>query len=426
MSISDIIRAHADRAVGTINLVASENLTSPAVRMALASDLGHRYCIPPLGERPAALWDYPNQEAPRGVLAATQALACRLFGAAYADVRPLSGNQVAQIVLGTLVARGETAWSVPAGCGGHFTTAVVAEREGLRLEAIPYDHRRGVIDVDKVAAAARRNPPVLVFLDSSMQLFPHPLRDLRAALGPDTVISYDASHTFGLIAGGGFQDPLGEGADLLHGSTHKSLWGPQKGMILARDDGALAARLRDAVAPLFVSNIHVHHVAALGIALEEAEAYGAAYAARVVENARAMGAALAAEGMDVPFADAGCTRSHQVFVVLGDQDRALRQFERLERAGLHANAVRVPFCDAFGLRIGLAEATRRGMDASVVAELARCVAAVCLAGRDPVAVAGRVAEISRAHPGLCFAAPPAAQSTAVAGARRPSPHPACA
>jgi glycine hydroxymethyltransferase len=130
MSILQLIRRHERRLSHSLNLVASENLVSADVRRALASDVSMRYCIPPEGERPAAIWDYPNQADVRQIAAETERLARVLFHAAYADVRPLSGNQVAQIILMSLVSRGDTVWSVPPDCAlrdaGH--------REARRLE----------------------------------------------------------------------------------------------------------------------------------------------------------------------------------------------------------------------------------------------------------------------------------------------------
>jgi glycine hydroxymethyltransferase len=394
MSIRNLIAQHESRLTRTINLVASENLVSQDVRRALSSDVSMRYCIPPEGERPAAIWDYPNQADIRAIASETEDLARELFHATYADARPLSGNQVAQIILMSLVERGDTVWSVPADCGGHFATPVIARREGLVLLPIPYDRDRGIIDVEAASQLARKHPPRLIFLDASMQVFPHPVAALREALGPDTIISYDASHTMGLIAGGHFQAPLLEGADLLHGSTHKSLWGPQKGLITVGENSTVAARIRDAVVPLFVSNVHVHHVAALGIALEEARDHGPAYARDVIANAQALATSLSERGVEVLFARIGATASHQVLVDLGNREASLAIWNRLQAAGLNTNAISLPFRPSFGLRLGVAEATRRGLGQSEMSLIATWIAA-CIAGRGSVeAIANEVAEMS--------------------------------
>lgn len=409
MSILNLITQHESRLNRTLNLVASENLISEDVRRALSSDVSMRYCIPPEGERPPAIWDYPNQAQVRDIASETDRLARQLFHASYADSRPLSGNQVAQIILMSLASRGNTVWSVPSDCGGHFATRVIAAREGLNLMPIPYDHNRGIIDVDAAKALAKKHPPKLVFLDASMQLFPHPVAELREALGGGPVISYDASHTLGLIAGGAFQSPLSEGADLLHGSTHKTLWGPQKGLITVRDDGPIAARIRDAVVPLFVSNVHVHHVAALGVALEESILFGADYARSVIRNAKALAQALVGHRIGVLFAEIGATESHQVMIDLGDKKNSLVVWNRLQDAGIHTNAVSLPFKRSYGLRIGVAEATRRGLGVEEMHRIAEWIA-LCAKGRRPENIARNVIAMSERHPFIHFSR----QSTRIA------------
>lgn len=406
MSISDLIERHQSRLTRTLNLVASENLLSADVKRALACDMAMRYCIPPEGERPAAIWDYPNQDVVRRVAAEAESLAKALFHAAYADLRPLSGNQVAQIVLMSVVQRGDTVWSVPARCGGHFATAVIADKAGLNLIPIPYDHATGVIDVDRARDLAKRHPPRLVFLDASMQVFPHPLAELREAIGPGPILSYDASHTLGLIAGGAFQSPLREGADLLHGSTHKTLWGPQKGLILAREMGPVSGAIHDGITPFFVSNIHVHHVAALGVALEESRDFGAAYARTVIGNARHLAASLVRHGVDVLFAERGATECHQVLVDIGEREASLAAWSRLQAAGLHVNAIALPFRETYGLRIGVAEVTRRGLGAAEMEGLAGWIAA-CIAGSGAVdRIAAEVADLSGRFSTLHFSNQP--------------------
>lgn len=406
MSILKLIDKHESKLNRSLNLVASENLISADVRRALSCDVSMRYCIPPEDERPPAIWDYPNQSEVRAIASETERLARAIFHAEYADSRPLSGNQVAQIVLMTLATRGDTVWSVPSDCGGHFATRVISEREGLNLVPIPYDRNRGVIDIDAARKLARTQPPRLVFLDASMQLFPHPVADLREALGPAPIISYDASHTMGLIAGGAFQSPLDEGADLLHGSTHKTLWGPQKGLITVRKDGPIAARIKEVVVPFFVSNVHVHHVAALGIALEESLQFGSDYARAVIRNAKTLAQSLAHRGIDVLFSELGATESHQVMVDLGDKARSLDIWNRLQRAGLNTNAIALPFRRSYGLRIGVAEATRRGLAVEEMHKIAEWISQ-CIAGDCALDdIAKSVSDMSGSFSTLHFARQP--------------------
>ena len=305
----------------------------------------------------------------------------------------------------SLVRQHETVWSVPANRGGHFTTPVIATRENFQLHPLPYDTEKGIIDVEKIDDLYRHHPPRLIFLDASMQLFPHPVRELRDALGEEVIISFDASHTLGMIAGKHFQDPLSEGADLLHGSTHKSLWGPQKGMILTRHDGPIAAAIHDIITPLFVSNAHVHHIAALGIALEEAEAFGQAYARQVLLNARKLASALSEHGMKPLFPEYGFTECHQILVAIGDKAETKEAFHRLEASGLFVNAIRMPFGDGFGLRLGLTEVTRRGLKEPEMSIIGNLIAQCTIGKHSVEEISKNVITLSRSFTTLEYVFP---------------------
>ncbi len=404
-SVFDHVISHDEKVKYSLSLVASENVTSCRVRRSMTSDLQHRYCIPPEEERPPGIWDYPNQTYTLKIARQTSDLACSIFGAAYADVRPLSGNQVAQIVLMSLLRQHETMWSVPADCGGHFTTPVIAARENLHLHPLPYDTERGVIDIGKIDDLYRQHPPRLIFLDASMQLFPHPVSELRDALGEEVIISFDASHTLGMIAGKHFQDPLSEGADLLHGSTHKSLWGPQKGMILTRHNDHIAKAIHDIITPLFVSNAHVHHIAALGIALEEAQAFAQAYAQQVLLNARKLASVLLEHGMNPLFPEYGFTECHQILIAIGDKAETKEAFHQLEAAGLFVNAIQMPYGNGFGLRLGLTELTRRGMKESEMSIIGKLIVQ-CTTGKRPVdEISKKVRALSQAFTTLQYVFP---------------------
>jgi glycine hydroxymethyltransferase len=396
-----LLLEHERRALASVNLVASENVMSPAARIALGGDLAHRYCLPPEEERLETIWDYPNQSASREIERLAKQTAITLFHGVSADLRPLSGNNIAGIVLSSLARRGDLVLTVPFSAGGHFATAPVCDLFGLHRQDLPYDSRTGRIDLDQCRLLARTKTPMLIYLDASMILFPHPVADLREIFGPQSTIVYDASHCFGLIAGGAFQSPLTEGADLIVGSTHKSMFGPQKGMIVARDDGEAAERIYEAITPHFVSNSHVHHIAALAIALEELTLFGADYAAAVIRNARLIGDTLDRAGIHVLFPEQGFTESHQLLCVL-DGMEAGKTLRKLELCGIHVNGVRTPFIGLPGLRLGAAEITRRGFRADAVIEVARCLADALQDRCDSVRIAQRVGEISSVHTGVAF------------------------
>ncbi|GKW44181.1 hypothetical protein LOZ86_09860 [Pectobacterium parvum] len=358
--LNKLISDYIDNKRYKINLVASENVTSPLVTKVIGSDLNHRYCIPPKGERPEAIWDYPDQIEPRQIYKITQDLACELYNGSAADIRPLSGNQVAHIIISTLVKPGETVWSVPADCGGHFATKVICEKHNIVLRDLPYDRIKECIDLKAIMRRVNIEKPKLVFLDSSMLTHPYDVKGLRAAVGPDVIISYDASHVFGLIAGKGFQSPLNEGADLIHGSTHKSLWGPQKGIIIFKRRDTLYEKIHTAVLPEYVSNIHLHHVAALGLALQEHQKHGVSYVAAINNLILALAQGLDSVSMKPRSLGGIYSSSHQLILRIGSREEAESAFARLEKVGLNLNLIKVPFTDGYGFRIGVSEIARRG------------------------------------------------------------------
>ena len=398
LTIQHICARHELTFGQTINLVASENILSPYVRRLLASDFAHRYLIPPASMRPRDIWDYPNQKYTRRLERHASRLACRIYHAGYADLRPLSGNQIIFILLSALLSPGKRLYSVPADCGGHFTTRHVCRALGIEHCFIPYDKIRARVDLDTFADRCKTAPPDLVFLDASMILFPYPLKDIRSILPQSTIISYDASHTFGLIGGGAFQAPLKEGADVLHGSTHKSLFGPQKGMILTSNvvHSEPAKSIFDIVTPLFVSNAHVHHIAALGGALEELMEYGAQYARAVIANAQLLGHSIYNSGVDVFHINGVFTNSHQIFICIGDKTEAFMTMQALEAVGIHVNATRVPFTDRFGMRLGLSEATRRGCGETEMRILGELITDVILKRKPIDHIKNQVKSLSRA------------------------------
>ena len=366
----------------SLNLIASENIASAAVMEALSSDFANRYLIPE--ERPDCIWDFPNQSLNREVAQITENLAKKLFFGDYADVRPLSGNNVAYIIITSHVPIGGTLFRIPDACGGHFATVPICEREGIKVVDIPFDRDTCEIDLVALEALYRRHCPDLVFLDASMVLFPQPTAAIRAALGDEAVISYDGSHVLGLVAGQGFTNPLLEGADIVHGSTHKSMFGPQKGLIVCREDGAVASKIRDIITPMFVSNSHVHHIAALGVALEELDLYGKAYAQQVIKNARALAVTLDGVDIEVFAKEKGYTQSHQIWAIIGDQNRAYQSFRDLERINIHVNQIKIPFTDRYGFRIGTSELTRRGLRENDMQQVGELMLQ-CIRGSAPAA-----------------------------------------
>ena len=211
---------------------------------------------------------------------------------------------------------------------------------------------------------------------------------------------YDGAHVLGLIAGGCFQDPLREGADVMTGSSHKTFPGPQGGFLLSSsEDSTFQRKLNTAIFPGVCSSYHLHHVAGKVVALAEFEEYGNAYATDIVKNAQTFASALAAEGFDVLAESRGYTASHQVLTRHGDTDSGAgaKAAHLLEEAGIITNMNMLPgdtkAMTPSGLRLGVQELTRVGMGPLEMQEVARLYARVLLHGEDPDSVRKHVAQL---------------------------------
>ena len=383
----------------SLPLIASENVPSPAVREALISDFGNRYAEGWPGERVYAGCAYIDE-----VEVECAALARRLFRARFADVRPVSGVVANLAVYSAFSSPGDAmlAPSIPA--GGHIShgrrehAGTAGLVHGLDVEFYPFDPEAMNIDVDgtkkKVRGLKRgRGAPKIAMLGGSLFLFPHPVKELAGFLKDSGMhVNYDGAHVAGLIAGGQFQDPLREGADTLTASTHKTLFGPQGGMVLGGK--AHAEGIKRAVFPGLTSSHHIHHMAAKAVAFAEAAEFGAAYARQVVGNARALAEALSAAGFRVLGEAGGFTRSHQVAVdVLAHSDGGRVEAD-LEKANIIVNRQLIPgdiragrhYMHPGGIRLGVAEVTRLGMKKGEMREIASLMGQAVIGGRDPARV----------------------------------------
>jgi glycine hydroxymethyltransferase len=238
---------------------------------------------------------------------------------------------------------------------------------------LPVDESTYVPDAGKAGAVLSAERPALAFLGASFIFFRHPVRavyDQVRAQNLPTKVVYDGAHVLGLIATGEFQDPLREGAEVLFGSTHKSLYGPQGGLILTNSK-ELDEQMRsfldvDVESGIgLVDNPHMNRIAALGIALEELER-DRGYGTQVIKNAKALARALEEQGVPVRFGDRGYTESHQLLLNI-KEPRAVELCHRMEKAGI--------FCDEGG-RLGTGEVTHRGMREDDMADVGALFAEV--------------------------------------------------
>ncbi|MCS7109980.1 MAG: serine hydroxymethyltransferase, partial [Candidatus Caldarchaeum sp.] len=296
--ILELLERHHAMMRRSIPLIASENVVSPAVREALVSDFMHRYAEGWPGERLYAGCKYIDE-----VELAAVDLGKAVFNAEFVDVRPISGV-VANLVAYSAFARpGDMMVALTIPHGGHIShgkekwggTAGVVR--GLDVERYEFDEENFEINVDGTAKRLKKieqetgKRPRLFMLGASVFLFPHPVRQVRQLADEyGAFLVYDAAHVAGLIAGGRFQDPLRDGADCMTLSTHKTLAGPQHGMVVSWNK--YAEKLKQVAFPGLLSNHHLHAVAGLAIALAEALAFYKEYAYKIIRNAKVLAEAL--------------------------------------------------------------------------------------------------------------------------------------
>jgi len=392
-----------------LGMIASENIISPNVKRAINSDLHGRYAEGLPGKRYYQGCDDFDTIEDIGIN-----LAKKVFQANFANIQSTSGTVSNIGALKALAKPGDAITAVSTADGGHISHArmgAVGLRD-LNVSTYPWDEDRMEPDVDASCALIREVQPRITLVGQSVFLFPTPLKELAdAAHEVGSTVMYDGAHVLGLIAGGVFQDPLREGADIMTGSSHKTFPGPQGGFLLSSsEDASFHRKLNNAMFPGVCSSYHLHHVAGKVVALAEFEAFGQAYASDIVRNAKAFAESLAAEGFDVLAESRGYTASHQVLTRHGETDSGAGAIaaRKLEDAGIITNMNMLPgdtkAMSPSGLRLGVQELTRVGMGVNEMAEVASLYARVLLQQEEPEQVRKDVQHLKSdfQHVQYCF------------------------
>jgi glycine hydroxymethyltransferase len=379
-----------------VNLNPATNVMNPKAEALLSAGIGAR---PSLG--------YPGDKYEMGLEAIEQIevmaaeLAAQVFGARFAEIRVGSGALANLYVFMATAKPGDTIIAPPSSIGGHVTHhgAGAAGWYGIHTHPAPIDSATYTVDVDALRADARRLEPKLITIGGSLNLFPHPIREIRAIA--DEVgarVLFDAAHMSGMIAGHAWQQPLEEGAHVMTMSTYKSLGGPASGLIVTNDAG-IAQKL-DAIAyPGLTANFDAAKSAALVMTLLDWKVHGRAYAAAMAETARALAEALHARGVPVFARDRGMTASHQFAVEAGAFGGGQTAAKLLRQANILSCGIGLPIApvdgDANGLRIGTPEIVRWGKTPQDMPELAGFIADVLKGTRAAQSVAPEVTAFRR-------------------------------
>ena len=402
-AVFDLMRREVHRQNTTIQLIASENFASPAVMAATGSVFTNKYSEGYPGRR-----YYGGNMVVDEVEDLARRRACELFGADHANVQPHAGAIANMGAYHALIEAGDTVLGMSLDHGGHLTHGSPVNFSGLQYRFVSYgvtasDER---IDMDQLRDLALAERPKLIVAGATAYprlIHPEPLREIADESG--ALLMFDAAHIAGLIAGGVHPNPT-EYADVVTFTTHKTLRGPRGGAIICRSDYAPA--VDKAMFPGIQGGPLDHAVAAKAVAFAEAATDEFAdYAARIVENSRALASALAGHGFRLV---SGGTDNHLMLVDLRTFDADLTGKEAqatLDAAGisLNKNTVpddpRSPFVTS-GVRIGTPAVTTQGMDTDDMATIADLISRALRNRSDDAAVAAVRADAGE----LCAAKPP--------------------
>jgi glycine hydroxymethyltransferase len=365
------MQAETERQEAHIELIASENYTSPRVMEAQGSVLTNKYAEGYPGKRYYGGCEFVDIAEDLAISRAKE-----LFGAAYANVQPHSGSQANSAVFMALLKPGDTVLGMSLAHGGHLTHGASVNFSGKIYNAVQYgiDTDTGLIDYDEVERLALEHKPKMII--AGFSAYSQALDFARFRAIADKVDAYlfvDMAHVAGLVAAGVYPDPVPH-AHVLATTTHKTLRGPRGGLILACDDADLHKKLNSSVFPGGQGGPLMHVIAAKAVCFKEA--MGAdfkAYQQQVIKNAKAMADVFISRGFDVI---SGGTENHLFLVSLirqditgKDADAALGKAHITVNKNAVPNDPRSPFVTS-GLRIGTPAVTTRGFGESECRDLA--------------------------------------------------------
>lgn len=383
---------------GNIELIASENIVSPAVLAAMGTHLTNKYAEGYPGKR-----YYGGCEFVDVVEQLAIDRAKKLFGADHANVQPHSGANANLAVYFGLLKPGDTILGMNLAHGGHLTHGSPVNMSGAYFNIVPYGVARetGKIDYDELERIAIECKPKLIVAGASA--YPRAIdfkkfREIADKVG--AILMVDMAHIAGLVAGGQHENPC-KWADIVTTTTHKTLRGPRGGMILCKEEYAKA--IDKAIFPGTQGGPLEHVIAAKAVALKEAmEPSFKAYAEQVVKNAKAMAETLTSRGIDLV---SGGTDNHLMLLDLTAKGLTGKEIEKLldlARITVNKNAVpfdtQKPFVTS-GIRVGTPAVTSRGMKEAEMVTIANCIADIIDGGESAIpSVSAIISELCEQYP----------------------------
>ncbi len=382
--VAEAIEKELERQRNTIELIASENFTSPAVMAACGSVLTNKYAEGKPHKR-----FYNGCENVDVIEELAQKRACELFKMDHANVQPHSGAQANMAVFMYALKMGDTVLGMDLSNGGHLSHGSPVNFSGINYNIVSYGvDENGCIDYDEVERLAKEHKPKMIIAGASNYSKIIDFKRFREIA--DSVGAYlmaDIAHIAALVAGGVHPSPAGY-AHFVTTTTHKTLRGPRGGIIMCDEEHA--AGIDKAVFPGMQGGPLEHIIAGKAVALKEAlEPSFKEYAAQIVRNAKALANGLMDEGMDIV---GGCTENHLMTLDLRKFNKTGKDIANvLEKVGITANKNTVPndpqspFVTS-GVRLGAAAVTTRGFKEEDMVEVAKIIAGAVIASDNEIAL----------------------------------------
>ena len=396
--LAEAMQAELQRQRGNIELIASENIVSPAVMAAMGSVLTNKYVEGYPGHRYYGGCQYVDVVEQLAI-----DRACELFGAKYANVQPHSGAQANLAVYFAVLEVGDTVMGMDLSQGGHLTHGSPANMSGKYYNFIAYGvDENGFLDYDALEKQVKEVQPKLLVAGASAYCRALDFERLaNIAHGVGAMLMVDMAHIAGLVAGGAHMNPVPY-ADIVTTTTHKTLRGPRGGLILTNSE-ELIKKINKAIFPGTQGGPLEHVIAGKAVCFGEAlKPEFKDYAKRVVENAQALAARLTERGVKIV---SGGTDNHLMLIDLSDVDVTGKQLEHnLDEVHITANKntvpgeKRSPFVTS-GVRVGTPAVTTRGFGVEEMKIVADCIAD-CIFDFEgkKEEIAAKVAELTKKFP----------------------------
>ena len=379
---ADLINKQDEWRDRCINLIASENVQSKKVRSFAGSDFTHRYAEGHPGER-----YYKGTNFIVQIESDLKLNLKNIFKCEHTEVRPISGTNSNEAIFSKFVNKEDIVMANSTPGGGHISHHRLGALGKFTKNIIdfPLTADGYHLDIEKTKDLINRIKPKMIVLGKSLFLFPEPIAELRDVCEQNkTKIIYDGAHVLGLIAGKCFQDPLGDGALMVSASTHKTYFGSQRGLILSNMDDESWRKVDRGAFPGSSSNHHLGTLAQMALSTVEFMEFGDQYASQVIKNAKHLAVALEREGFCVAAKDFGYTESHQVALNVNEYGGGSLISTLLEQNDIILNMNMLPHeplknhNNPEGLRIGVAEMTRYGMNEPEMEKIAELMKEVVI------------------------------------------------